>query len=121
MPFITEEVKPPVEEEVPWPSPLVRQLIATTNSKQLVRTRQHHPLPAHTGTATDALRIAPRAPSEVDTLKDVAKSKSPTRKTSRSKTIGLGITPAQLIAIAIGAGLFTIILTALVMWWILRG
>ncbi len=121
MPFVTEEIRPPVEEEVPWPSPLVRQLIAATNSKQMIRTRQHIPLPIRSNASSDAMRIAPRAPSEIDTLKDEAKSKSPTRKTSRPPTMVSGITQGQLIAIAIGAALVTIILTVIVMWWILRG
>lgn len=121
MPFITEEIKPPVEEEVPWPSPLVRQLIATTNSKQLVRTRRHDPLPVRPRASSDAMRMPPRPASAIDTLKDETQSKSPTRKTSRAPTMVSGITQGQLIMIAVGAGLVTIILTVIVMWWILRG
>ncbi|MFT3878694.1 MAG: serine/threonine-protein kinase [Gemmatales bacterium] len=121
MPFITEEVKPPPEEEVPWPSPLVRQLIATTNSKQLQRPRRGSPAPFKTSTSNDAMRIPPRPLSDIDTLKDEAQSKSQTKKTSRSKKLSPGITKGELITIAVGAGMVTVALTIIVMWWILRG
>ena len=120
-PFITEEVKPPPEEEVPYPSPLVRALIESTNSKQLARPRRHSPAPYRNVSSTDAMRLPAKAPSEVDTLKDEAHSKSPTKKTSRSNAQAGGISRTQLIAIAIGAGILTVILTIVVMWWILRG
>ena len=67
------------------------------------------------------MRILPRTSSDIDTLKDEAQSKSHTKKTSRSKNLSPGITKGELLTIAIGAGLVTVILTIIVMWWILRG
>ena len=67
------------------------------------------------------MRIPPRPLSDIDTLKDEAQSKSQTKKTSRSKKLSPGITKGELITIAVGAGLVTIVLTVVVMWWILRG
>lgn len=119
--YITEEIPPPQEEEVPWPSPLVRKLIESTSSKQLMRPRHHSPAPIRHYASSDAMRIVPQEVSEIDTLKDVARSKSLTKKTSKTEAQPSSMNRTQLIALALGAGLATIILTVLVMWWILRG
>lgn len=120
-PYLTEEIVPPAEEEVPWPSPMVRKLIESTSSKQLVRPRRNSPAPVRHYATSEAMRIVPRDSSEIDTLKDEARSKSLTKKTSRTESQIAGINRTQLIAMAIGAGLVTIILTMVIMWWMMRG
>ncbi|MBL8822371.1 MAG: protein kinase [Planctomycetia bacterium] len=119
LPFMTEEVPPPSDEEVPYPSPMVRQLLQTSSSRPSARPRSVSPLPYRINSTSDVMRMPYRAPSEVDTLKDVARCSSTTRKTSRTSATGRRITQTQLIALSVGVGLVTLMLTALVMWWLL--
>jgi serine/threonine protein kinase len=120
--FLTEEVYPPADDEVPWPSPHVRKLIqATMPAKQVIRPRRMSPLPYRPTSSSDAMRIPEIIPTEVDTLKDVSRASSTTRKTQQHQRVPAPITTGQLIAIAATAGLITLVLTATVMWWILRG
>jgi serine/threonine protein kinase len=121
LPFVTEEITAPPEEEVPWPSPLVKRLIESTSSKQVARPRRVNPTQNRSNASSDAMRIPARPPSDIDTLKDEARSNSPTKKTSRTEAQAPGISRTQLLAIAIGAGLVTIILTIVVLWWMFRG
>lgn len=120
--YITEEVPPPAEEEVPWPSPHVRQLLqANMPAKHIARPRRMSPHPYRPTASSDAMRIPEMVPSEVDTLKDLSRAAATTRKTQRRDRVPAPITTGKLIAIAAAAGVVTLLLTATVMWWIMRG
>jgi len=119
-PFVTEEVGPPAEEEVPWPSPMVRDLILATTPKQPVRTRRISPVPFRTTASSDAMKIPSMAPSDTDTLKDAAQSKSPTKKTARDIQIVQGVSRNAVIGIALAAVVVTLVITFVVLWLVMR-
>lgn len=121
-PYITEDIGPPAQEEVPWPSPMVRQLMSTIVSKSMVRSRRISPTPYKPTHSSDAMRLPPMAPSEIDTLKDQAPSKSPTKKTNRKpQQVTTGLKQSHVIGIALVVGLVTLVLTFTVMWLVMRG
>lgn len=110
---------PPVEEEVPWPSPMVRDLIPATTPKQPVRTRRLTPVPFR-ATACPMPCIPNMASPEVDTLKDVAATKSPTKKTTREIQIVQGVSRNAVIGIALGAVVVTLLITFTILWLVMR-
>jgi serine/threonine protein kinase len=119
-PFVTEEVPPPLEEEVPWPSPMVRDLILATTPKQPVRTRRLTPTPFRATSSSDAMRIPSIASPETDTLKDEARSKSPTKKTAREIQVVQGVSRNAVIGIALGAVVVTLLITFTILWLVMR-
>ncbi|HMO34839.1 MAG TPA: serine/threonine-protein kinase, partial [Gemmatales bacterium] len=116
-PFVTEEVGPPPEEEVPWPSPMVKELLQTITPKQPVRTRRMTPIPFRATASSDAMRIPHIASPETDTLKDPASSKSPTKR--NEITVVQGISRNAVIGIVLGAVLLTLLLTFLILWLVM--
>lgn len=119
-PYITEEIRPPADDEVPWPSPMVRQLMSSVIGKHMVRNRRFSPAPYKTTHSSDAMKLPPMMPSEIDTLKDEAQSKSPTKKTIRTGAQASGLSRNQVIGIAVAAGAVTLVLTFAIMWWLMR-
>ncbi len=122
-PFIEQPVPLPSEREIPWPCQLVRQLLPTAPSKSTGRIkRAHSPAPFRPVTVPEIIPETHDS-SEIDTLKDEARSKSPTKKTEKlpasvQQVVTLGRT--QIILLVSGIALVTLLLTVIVMWLLFR-
>jgi serine/threonine protein kinase len=82
-PWCGRSIFPPAEAELPAPSPLVKELLPTAHSKSISHTRRTpSPAPYRQFSSSDAIRLPPREPSAVDTLKNRVSS-APTKTDER--------------------------------------
>jgi hypothetical protein len=123
--FIGETVPLPTEREVPWPCPLVRQLLPTGPSRVAGRIKRPQPIsPFKQGSVPDMLTEPPLGSYETDTLKDEARSKSPTKVTEKQSIPQPGfftsLTQKQLMLLASVVALITVLVTIIIMLLVLR-